>query len=409
MILKVKASPVFNKLSQCTKKIRVLEGGSRSSKTWSILLYLIIYCLSNTGKEIFIARKKSTWLRLSVLSDFEKIMKKLGLWNRRHYNKTDKEYRLSGNVIRFIGLDEDQKLHGVNPDIFWLNEAIEATKDDFDQLVIRVKQFCIMDYNPKASKHWIYSKVLKRPDCDYIHSTMLDNPFLPKTIINEILAFDPNNPENVKAGTADRVKWEIYGLGKRAQPENLVFQNFDLENKFPDRYECKVYCHGLDFGFTNDPTALMEVSLQGGNLYVKKKIYEKGLVNIIQPNSPHPSIEQYLKELKYSKRNLTLADSAAPKDIRELQNCGYNVRGIKKGQGSVSNGIDILKRYPIKIWYEDEEVLEEFENYSWKYHAATDTYLNEPIDRFNHAIDAIRYVALDQLQHRGTRKKLTKK
>src|SRR5690606_34915054 len=154
------------------------------------------------------------------------VLKSYGLYEARRENKTKLIYRLFDTEFWFSGLDDQQKIHGLSTDAFWINEAIEAGNDDFDQLEQRCKGFGILDYNPSIDEHWIYDKVCKRPDALYLHSTMLDNPFIPANSRRKILSYEPTDA-NFKAGTADKNKWEIYGLGLRARLEGVVLENWD--------------------------------------------------------------------------------------------------------------------------------------------------------------------------------------
>lgn len=389
----MQGSRVLAELLKCKGRIRVLEGGSRSSKTWSIIQFIILYCQTAAKnkqvKQITIARQKLTWLKLTILKDFKEIMMLYGLWNDNDFHKSEMTYTLFGCEILFGGLDEPQKLHGRKQHIFWYNEAIEASKEDFDQLLMRTEEFGILDYNPSTTKHWIFEKVLTRPDVDFIHSTLLDNPFLPELIRKEILSYEPT-PENEANGTADENKWKIYGLGLRAQIEGLIFTNVGYVKEFPVVSKGGI---GLDFGFTNDPTAIVRLGLAEGQVFAKELCYERGLTN--------SDICNRLEGAGVSKSELIVADSAEPKSIAEIRRMGWNIIGATKGHGSISNGIDILKRYRINITEDSVNFKKESENYTWKKDRATNQYLNIPIEAFNHCWDATRYIASETLSTQG--------
>lgn len=180
--MKLTATPILEWLLNNPKRVRVLEGGSRSGKTYSILQYIILYCQDAQSrgefKRITIARQKLTWLKATVLNDFIDILRQYDIYDDRDFHRSEMRYTLFGCEVAFFGLDEPQKLHGRKQDLFWINEAIEATKDDFDQLEMRTTQFCILDYNPSRTKHWIYDSVLSRDDVAFNHSTVIDNPFV---------------------------------------------------------------------------------------------------------------------------------------------------------------------------------------------------------------------------------------
>lgn len=387
--IRVKVSPVFTRLNEAdaqAAKIKILEGGSRSSKTWSIIQTLIEYCHKNTGKRITVCRAKLTWLKQTVLKDFVGVLKLYGMYNERLHNKTENIITLNGNEIAFIGLDEKQKLHGRTQDRFWINEAVEATREDFDQLEMRTSEDGILDYNPNTTNSWIYTNVEPRPDAILIHSTMLDNPFLPDTIRKKIQSYEPT-PENIEHGTADEYYWQVYGLGMRADVKGLVYNNIRWVEEVPP--EAKLLGNWIDFGYTNDPTSVGKLYLSEGELWADELIYESGLTN--------QDITRKAEEVDINRRDDSVADSAEPKSIEELRREGWNVEGARKGQDSITQGIDVVKRYRLNITTRSKGLREEARNYKWQYDKATDTYRNKPVDAFNHSFDGIRYVCLNKI------------
>lgn len=400
--MRIKVSSVFYEIrSNPGFRGYALEGGSRSTKTWSIIQFLCLYCQlhKDEGKEITIARDRLTWLKLTVLRDFQEVLKGWGWWNDNDFNKTSNEYHLFGNRFTFVGLDEPAKLGGLKQHIFWLNEGIgtpgsayNITKDDFDQLEQRTEEFFFIDYNPKVTKHWIYDSVLTRPDVRYIHSTMTNNPFLSANIRKKILSYEPT-PENTKNGTADPMKWKIYGLGLRGQHEGVIFKNVAYVKYFPP--DCSRVWYGLDFGFTNDVTALGKVGLKDGELYLEEKIYETGLTN--------PDISNRMIQAGLLQRDEIVADSAEAKSVVELQRMKWNVEGAQKGPDSVSFSIGVLMNYKINIVETSMNAKNEFDNYVWKEDPQTHQILNTPVDKYNHLIDGLRYVALNKLSQKQRR------
>lgn len=395
----MKASRVLEDLLTCDKKGKVLEGGSRSTKTWSVIQYLLVYCQENRnkGKEITISRDRLTWLKATVFKDFKEVLMQQNWWRDNSHNKSEMTYELFGNEFSFIGLDEPAKLHGRKQNIFWINEAIgtpgsayNATKEVFDQLEMRTTESWLMDYNPKVTSHWIYDSVLTRPDVQWIHSTMLDNPFLEQTILDKIKSYEPT-PENVARGTADKVKWKIYGLGERAQHEGLIFNNVQFVQEIPQ--EARLIAYGLDFGFANDVSALMKVCLLGGELWIDQVIYSTGLTN--------PDLSRLFEKAGVSGHEI-IADSAEQKSIAELKSKGWNIKAVIKGKDSILFGIDTLKTYRINVTERSIDFKKECDNYVWKQDAQTGIYTNEPVDDHNNGWDAIRYVALMKLAKTST-------
>lgn len=388
--LEIGVSKVFTKIRKANTRIIVNEGSSRSTKTFSYIQYLLACGFLDPTEKTTICRDKLTWLKASVIPDFIDVLTMMGIFREEHYHRTDQIYTLDGNgaEFHFIGLDEEQKLHGRKQDRFWLNEAIEVSKKKYMQLAIRTKKQILMDYNPSTDSHWIYDSVIPRNDCTFIKSTYKDNPFLDSAIVAEIERLEPT-PENIAQGTADPVAWKIYGLGERASQTGLIFGWIQLCDKMPTDYKKEFY--GLDFGFTNHPTALVHIRLSGGALYFRQLLYKRGLTNIKNPNKPsQPSIEHELEKLRIPKTARIWADGAEPKTIKDLQNCGYNVMAAVKGADSIIIGIDVIKRYPAFITNASIDMIKERNNYKWAVDK-DDKATNTPIDSFNHAWDAARY------------------
>jgi len=303
----------------------------------------------------------------------------------------------NGSTIEFIGLDDPQRLHGRKQNITFINEAIECDFASYSQLIIRTSEKIILDYNPSSELHWIYDKVCTRDDCDFFHSTYKDNKaFLECAIIQEIERLEPT-PENIKAGTADEVSWKIYGLGVCASPKGLIYPEITIVKTLPPEEDCKKIFYGLDFGFTNDPTAIVKVALAHGELWIQELIYERGLVNTHNPLKPQQkSIEQRLREIR--PKHKIWADSAEPKSIQEIKNRGFCIYGADKGKDSIINGIDLIKCYKLNVTEGSLNLIKEFRNYKWDTNPYTGESLNKPIDNWNHGLDSLRYCCLMELQ-----------
>jgi phage terminase large subunit len=390
------------------KTVHIFEGGARSSKTYSIMQMLILICFARTGKmeddltalstfyhkppfKITIARAKLTWTKATVLKDFNSIIEQyeIPITPEFNQNRAEQVYFINGSEISFIGLDEPFKLHGRSQDFIWINEAMETDWNDVKQLLIRTNLLKIFDYNPSALDHWVYDKVGTRKDAIIYHSTLLDNDFLPEGVRDEILRLEPTE-ENIKQGTADRVAWEIYGLGKRAAIKGRIFENWNIINTFP---ECKWIVYGMDFGYANDPTALIRVGFSEGSLILDELIYETGLTN--------QDISDILKRFELNREDEIFADAAEPKSIEEIYRNGLNIKPAPKGQDSIVNGISTIKQYPIKITEQSLNIIREFKNYKWL-EDKNGSLINKPIDNFNHAIDAVRYAVAGKLNEKIT-------
>jgi phage terminase large subunit len=199
------------------------------------------------------------------------------------------------------------------------------------------------------------------------------------------MGYEPT-PENIEAGTANEYRWKVYGLGELSRLEGLIFPNYEVSAQWPT-YNVQWKGYGLDFGYTNDPTALVEARLHFGKLYVRQWIFQRGLTN--------SDIVLKMNDLGIDKSTYIVADSAEPKSIEEIGRKGYLIKGVVKGKDSVMHGIDILKRFPIVVHNESKDLINEFNSYTWLVDRDGKA-LNKPIDKFNHGIDGLRYIGLDK-------------
>lgn len=390
--LNLKCTPVFSRAYTAYASGRfnmyVFEGGSRSSKTYSLIQFFIVLAFSvYERRRIAVCRKKGTWLLSTVWVDFVNILTDMGLLGRVYINQSRHIIRIGNWTFEFVGLDDQQKLHGLTCDIFWINEAMEATKDDFDQLEQRCSSFGILDYNPTAEEHWIYDNVCKRLDCYFDHSTMLDNPFIPDNMKRKILSYEPTE-KNYAQGTVDIRKWKIYGLGQRAKLEGLIFEKVSLIDSIP--FYVKRKWRGMDFGFTNDPTAIETVGFHDNSLYIDEECYCTRMTT--------PEIIDKLKGLEEARTRRIWADNAEQREVTEIQNAGLPIIATSKGQGSVLFGIDFMQGLQhIYVTERSLNIKKEFDNYTWQQDPKTGQFVNIPVDNYNHAIDGIRYVCYMEL------------
>jgi phage terminase large subunit len=372
------------KASQNPKyKVFVFEGGSRSSKTYSIIQFLIIYALKHRDQSnrIIIARKKGTWLNATVWNDFKAILLDIGLLGMISKNETLKTVRLLTTTFEFVGLDDTQRLHGLTSDIVWVNEAMECIKDDFDNLEQRCARFMILDYNPTAEEHWIYDNVCLRKDCYFDHSTMLDNPMIPENMRRKILSYEPTE-ENYEQGTVDIRKWKIYGLGMRAKIEGLVFPEYHIVKEIPIWAKERYYC--LDFGYTNDPTACAEVAFLNNDIYIDEKFY-----------NTHMMTGDIIRELKKLPARKIICECADPRLVDEIAAAGLLIFAVQKYAGSVEAGISYMQEHRLNITENSPNAKKELDNYTYM-QDKNGKWLNIPVDDYNHIIDGTRYVCLNE-------------
>jgi len=290
----------------------------------------------------------------------------------------------NGTKVSLMGADSPGKFHGAGSDFFFMNEMIDIPQSIFDQLEQRCRVFWWGDFNPKVTDHWIYNILFNRDDVAVLKTTWLDNPYITDMEKAKILSYDPGNPANVETGTADEYMWKVYGLGQRAALEGLVFGNVTWIDSFPDNIELVTY--GLDFGYTQDPTALVKIGRNGMNLYLQKLLYT--------PIDNANDLADTLKQLIHEDAHVW-ADSSDPGMIADLRRRNIRCLAAQKFPGSVKYGIDLMKRFKIHI-VRDRDFRKEQENY--KYRTIGGIALNEPEDKWNHCFDGSRYGIMSEFR-----------
>jgi len=401
MLIKTKQSRIFiqtwNAIQSGKYRYVINEGGARSTKTFShFQCYLN---LSLEPNRLSVWRLKRTWTKATVYNDFIRYIKAIGVYNKSHSNETDLIYRFGQSSIEFMGMDDYQKIHGFASDYSWLNEAMEAKKEDFEQMDMRTRKMVLFDYNPTEEEHFIYD-LKKLPETLVIKSTVLDNPFIAPSIRRKIMGYKPTD-KNITRGTADIYKWKVYGLGEIAKKEGLIF-TYQLIKEWPK--EARFLGYGLDFGFHPDPAAGGKIGLYDGKLVIDELFYKNYLTYIGEKDS----IEYELRENNVRSNDLIVADSAAKTGIKELRNKGFNnIRECLKYAGSVKDGIKLMKNYqPFLVTERSVNTKKELDNYTWKKDIRNDVFLDEPVDDYNHIIDLSRYVTqkVQGKQSRGMRR-----
>lgn len=359
----MKANPNFLELKDKVPKNRItlLQGGTRSGKTYSIIYYILWLCQEYSGLEIDICRDSFTALKSTVWKDFKRVLYEHELYDVRHHNRTDHIYHLNGNIINYYGADNPEKIHGRSRDILWINEAQHFSEHTVDQLFPRTKYRIICDYNPALPQdHWLDRYI---PDYPPFISTYKDNPHLTK---DQVL--------DIESRKKNAYWWSVYGTGERARPVGAIFQDWEI-SEFDDSLP---FIYGQDYGFSNDPTTLVKIAVDRSarKLYIQELLYEKGL-----------STDQIAEiNKKHCGSNLIIGDSAEPRLISELQDKGINIERAEKGQGSVTSGIASMLGYTIVVTPESDNLRKELNNYIW-----ADKKTAVPVDKWNHALDASRY------------------
>lgn len=363
----------------------ILEGSSRSGKTWSSVDFIVYLCSNNKGLVINIVRETYNSFKTTLYNDFAKRLDMIGIPNPFSTVQDIAQFNLFGNKINFIGADKAQKYLGAGCDYFYINEALDVKRDVFDQLEMRCRKFWWMDYNPSAVSHWIYDSVIPRKDVEYLKTTWRSNPFITQQERNKILSYEPTE-ENKTLGTADEYNWKVFGLGERTAKTGAIFPDYTVVDNLPDSYDTRVF--GLDFGYSVDPASVIEMRKDGNNVYIEEVLYETHLLN-----------EQLFNKIKERVgRELVIADSAEPKSIAQLKQLGLRIRPVEKGKDSINYGINLLKEKRIHITKKSVNLLKEIQEYS--YEVKRGEVSDKPVDDFNHAIDAMRYAGMYLLRKR---------
>jgi phage terminase large subunit len=339
------------------------EGGSRSSKTYSLCQLIMVYCLQNPQKVVSIIRKTFPALRATAMRDFLEVLKEAGIYDKASHNMSEHIYTFpNGSIVEFFSVDDEQKIRGRKRSIAWCNEANELFLDDFTQLNMRTEQKLIFDYNPSDSTSWLYE--LPKDESILIKSTYRDNPFLPDSIKRQI--------EDLKR--TDEALYQIYALGEHAISKANIYSNWTFLPHRPARFTQFVY--GLDFGY-NHPTALMRVYWHEKDIFIEPVIYESYLTT--------SNLIDRMASLDVEKETEIIADYARPEIIAEMNNAGYNVLNANK---VVKKGIDNIKTFGV-FALADKNLEKEYQNYKWK--KIGDNITDEPVKLFDDAMDAVRY------------------
>ncbi len=364
--MEIQVTKIFDKNFKALnsdKRFIINQGGSRSSKTYSLCQLIIVWCLQNPNKVVSIVRKTFPALRATVMRDFFEVLKDLELYEKASHNMSENIYRFdNGSIVEFFSVDDEQKIRGRKRDIGWCNEANELWFDDFQQLNMRTESKLIFDYNPSESSGWLYE--LPEAESVLIKSTYKDNPFLPESIKRQI--------EDLKR--TDEALYQIYALGEKAVSKSNIYTNWTFVQHRPSKFTQYVY--GLDFGF-NHPTALIRVYWHEKDIYIEPVVYESYLTT-------SDLIERF-NSLGIDKTIDILADYSRPEIIAEMQIAGYNVNNANK---VVKKGIDNVKTFGV-MCQDDPRMKKEYDNYKWK--KIGDTITDEPVKLFDDAMDAIRY------------------
>ena len=363
----IKLTTAAEKLLDLKERIKVVQGGTSASKTFSILMILIDRAQTNKNLTIHVISESYPHLRDGAIKDFKTILLGRNYWEDDRWNKTEKEYSFeTGTTIKFLSIDKLGKAHGPRRDILFLNEANNVEWQIVDQLMARTRGDIWIDYNP-SSEFWFHEHIKDSLPHDFIILNYKDNEALDQTVV-----------EYIESKREDKNWWTVYGLGHLGEIEGRVYTGWKTIQEIPE--EARLVRYGLDFGYSNDPTAIVEIYKYNDGFILNEIRYMKGLQN--------SEIADFMKNRE---KALIIADSAEPKSIDELKLHGLDIIGAEKGPGSINRGIDFVKDQRIQVTISSYYLLKEYNAYLWKTDTKTGKHINEVIGGNDHLLDAIRY------------------
>lgn len=382
---KFEVSILFEQNYNTDAHIVVNQGGTSSGKTYSIGQALFCIACQADKQVITIVGQDIPNLKAGVLRDALTIYNSSAALQTavKSYNKTDRIFEFhNGTIIEFKSYADPQDAKSGKRDYLFINEANGITYAIYQELALRTRKRIYIDYNPNNS-FWVHEHLIGRPGVQLIISDHRHNPFLDDGTRKKI--------EGLKK--EDLELWKVYARGLTGKISGLIITNWYVCDQIPP--DAKLVATGLDFGFTNDETACLQVYLQNGELWVNELFYQTGLTNT--------DIAVKLKAASVSRKTEIIADSAEPKSIEEFKRMGWYITGANKGRDSINNSIDILKRYKINVTRASVNLRKELDRYKWRVDRSGKT-INEAVDSYNHLIDALRYVALNKLRVSSGRK-----
>jgi phage terminase large subunit len=377
-----KKTTAQRKILKLKKRVRVVQGGSSSSKTFSIIPILITYADDNPNKEISIVAESIPHLRRGAIRDFVKIMELVGMFDPNAWNKSTLTYKFpNGSFIEFFSADQPDKMRGARRDVLFVNEANNVDWESYHQLAIRTREFIYIDFNP-VKEFWAHTELIGKPGVSFVILTYKDNEAVEPSIINEF------KKAEAKAETSDYWRnWvDVYVYGRIGSLQGVVFSNWSQIDTIPS--DAEYIGTGLDFGYTNDPTAAIDVYKYNGKIIADEVLYRKGMQN--------NEVAAALKDVK----RYIVADSAEPKSIAELRQYGLVVVGADKGRDSVNAGIQLMQQYDILVTKRSLNLIKELRAYVWMTDKAGAA-LNKPVDYLNHGIDGFRYLCQNRLSKKN--------
>jgi phage terminase large subunit len=377
----IKTGLLYHKNYESKADIIVNQGGTSSGKTYAILQVLFSKAISEqciitvVGQDIPNLKVGAIRDALDIINGDQAILQQLVFYNQSNRVFTFK----NSSIVEFKSYDNEQDSKSGKRDYLFVNEANGIPYNVYEQLSLRTRKQVFIDYNPDSS-FWVHEKVIPLEQTELIISDHRHNPFLSDKVREKIEALKNKDEE----------LWRVYARGITGRIEGLVFRNWNVTKE--DYSDKKLIGYGMDFGFSNDPSTLIEVRMEDDELYVTELLYEANLTN--------NDISNRLEILGVSKGSLIVADSSEPKSIEELRRHGWTIDGVKKGKDSIMFGINLLKGYKMNIDPGSKNLIQELEQYRWRVDKTGKT-LNSPEDKYNHALDALRYIIMHKFSKKG--------
>jgi phage terminase large subunit len=372
-----KRTTATNKILSLTNRTKIIQGGTSASKTYSILAVLINKAIKEPNLEISVVAESIPHLRRGSLKDFIKILKWTNRFDDKQFNKSLLNYQFkNGSIFEFFSADDSSKLRGARRDILYINECNNVNFESYNELSIRTKKEVYLDFNP-ANEFWVHTELKGETDSDFLILTYKDNEALDERIVKEI----EKNRDKALTSAYWANWWRVYGLGEIGMLEGVVFSNWKIIDTIPT--EAKLIGIGLDFGYTNDPTAIIEIYNYNGQRIVNELKYQTGMLN-----------SDIAKELP--KNVVIYADSSEPKSIDEIRRYGITIKGVTKGKDSINYGIDIMQQQNYLVTSQSTNLIKELRAYCWD-QDKTGKQLNKPQGKQDHGIDALRYHEMETL------------
>lgn len=370
---------------------KIIQGGSSAGKTIAILIILIDRCIREHGLEVSVISESIPHLKKGALKDFQKIMKKTGRWIEANYNATDRKYYFKKGTPEesYMEFFSPESVLGSRRHVLYVNEANNIFYNDYHQLASRTEKDIYIDFNP-ATEFWAHTEVLPEADAEMLVITYRDNQGRPSNVDTDFDIARQKAAREKAQGLPITSYWQnyeqVYIEGLTGNLQGVVFNNWEQIESIP--IEAEFIANGQDYGFTNDPSAVVAVYQSGNNLYLDELLYETGLLTAeIIAKYPSIGVTPYQR---------LVPDSAEPKSNEEARRAGYSIDPARKGPDSVRASINKLQEYRIFVTRRSTNLIKELRAYRWKVDQSGKA-LNEPVDFMNHGIDAVRYVALNCL------------